>query len=143
MAALKDVKGVRYVDVDLKQERVVIESELSIFKVQLLLESTGKPAIITGVGSKKFASAVAVLGYPVGFTKGAVKGVIRFTEVEDNCVVDGTIDGLTPGSHGFHIHTSGDLSNGCESLGEHYNPYNAPHGSLEDNLTKRVSTALF
>lgn len=138
-ATLKGVEGVRKVEIDLKQERVVIDSELTILKLQSLIETTGKTAIVTGVGSQKFASAVAVLGYPVGFTKGDVKGVVRFTEVEDNCVVDGTIDGLKPGLHGFHIHTSGDMSNGCESLGDHYNPHNSPHGGPDNSIMKRVS----
>ncbi|GBL73650.1 hypothetical protein AVEN_16075-1, partial [Araneus ventricosus] len=30
--------------------------------------------------------------------------------------------------HGFHVHTSGDMSNGCQSTGSHYNPKNANHG---------------
>ncbi|GFR27615.1 superoxide dismutase [Trichonephila clavata] len=30
--------------------------------------------------------------------------------------------------HGFHIHSSGDLSNGCQSTGPHFNPKNANHG---------------
>ncbi|KAF8766784.1 Extracellular superoxide dismutase [Cu-Zn] like protein [Argiope bruennichi] len=30
--------------------------------------------------------------------------------------------------HGFHVHASGDLSNGCQSTGSHYNPKNANHG---------------
>ena len=27
-----------------------------------------------------------------------------------------------------HIHKTGDLSNGCKSLCEHFNPYNKNHG---------------
>ena len=155
--ALKGIEGIRNVDVDLKDERVVVDSSLPIFEIQSLLESTGKNVLIKGVGSKKLASAVAVLGYPVGFTTGDVRGVVRFTEVEQDCVVDGTIgqytksfvyfstkyhftdlDGLQPGAHGIHIYSSGDLSQGCNSIGDHYNPFNAPHGGPSDDVTKRV-----
>ena len=30
--------------------------------------------------------------------------------------------------HGFHVHEAGDLSDKCESLCAHFNPYNKPHG---------------
>lgn len=52
-------------------------------------------------------------------------------------MVDGVIDGLTPGSHGFHIHECGDISRGCESLGNHYNPRNTRHGSPENDINER------
>lgn len=43
-----------------------------------------------------------------------------------------TIDlqGVPDGAHGFHIHEKGNLSNGCESAGPHYNPSNVTHGSM-------------
>ena len=94
--------------------------------------------MLTGVGAKPLSSAVAVLGYPMGFTTRGVRGVVRFTQLDEECVIDGTIDGLQPGAHGFHIHTSGDLSQGCNSLGDHYNPYGSPHGGPEDDIHNRV-----
>jgi len=134
---LEGVQGIRNFEVNLHNEQVIVESTLPIFELQSLLESTGKNVLIKGVGSKKLASAIAVLGYPVGFTTGAVRGVVRFTEVEQNCVVDGTIDGLLPGCHGIHIYSSGDLSQGCNSIGDHYNPLNSSHGSPDDDIDKR------
>ena len=32
----------------------------------------------------------------------------------EECVIDGTIDGLSPGEHGLAIHECGDLSGGCD-----------------------------
>ena len=46
-------------------------------------------------------------------------------------VIKGTIIGIEPGEHGFHIHEFGDLSKGCESAGAHYNPDGVDHGDLE------------
>lgn len=42
-----------------------------------------------------------------------------------------------PGFHGLHIHECGDISNGCESLGPHYNPRCARHGSPENDIDER------
>lgn len=72
----------------------------------------------------------------------SIKGVIRFSTVTEDkhangCVVDGVIDGLTPGLHGVHIHECGDISNGCESLGSHYNPRRTPHGAPDNDIDKR------
>jgi Cu-Zn family superoxide dismutase len=39
--------------------------------------------------------------------------------------------------HGFHIHQYGDISNGCDSLGPHFNPYNKKHGSITYNKYNR------
>lgn len=54
----------------------------------------------------------------------SVKGVIRFsspTAETKDLVVDGVIDGLQPDKL-FHIqiHECGDLSKGCESVGDMY-----------------------
>lgn len=35
---------------------------------------------------------------------------------------------LTPGLHGLHVHRCGDLSAGCASTCEHYNPERRHHG---------------
>jgi len=48
--------------------------------------------------------------------------------------VYGTIKGLPVGLHGFHIHTYGDLSNGCDSAGPHFNPTQQDHGSLTSEV---------
>ena len=33
---------------------------------------------------------------------------------DDQCILEGTVDGLQPGKHGIHIHEYGDISEGCE-----------------------------
>ena len=63
---------------------------------------------------------------------GVDKGNFLFKQEPGKPVlVVGTVTGLTPGKHGFHIHEFGDLSNGCESAGPHYNPDDVDHGDLD------------
>ncbi|MDA8580408.1 superoxide dismutase family protein [bacterium] len=56
-----------------------------------------------------------------------VRGVVRFTERSDPYGYEGVtiqyrITGLTDGEHGFHIHRYGDLTDGCTSACEHFDP---------------------
>lgn len=61
------------------------------------------------------SSAVSMLGGNSGYSVGnLIKGVIRFAQTSEGCVIDGTVDGLTPGEHGIHIHECGDISEGCD-----------------------------
>ncbi|CAD6203639.1 unnamed protein product [Miscanthus lutarioriparius] len=72
--------------------------------------------------------AVAVLGSSEG-----VKGTIFFTQEGDGpTTVTGSVSGLKPGLHGFHVHALGDTTNGCISTGPHYNPASKEHGAPED-----------
>jgi len=64
-----------------------------------------------------------------------VKGVIHFTQDKDSdaLLVEGKIEGLKEGKHGFHIHQFGDLTNGCLSAGPHFNPNGKTHGAPEND----------
>lgn len=97
-------------------------------------------------------SAVAVLSGPSG-----AKGVVYFDQPSDVGVhITGNITGLTANAQqGWHIQyvnhirvhvrwltTSysyfcsqyGDLTNGCNSTGTHFNPYNSTHGAPWDSV---------
>jgi Cu-Zn family superoxide dismutase len=75
--------------------------------------------------SKQPIKAIAV------FDTKKIKGIVYFTEdLESNTVVlDIHVEGLRKnGLHGFHVHECGDLSEQCESMCAHFNPYNKNHG---------------
>lgn len=40
-------------------------------------------------------------------------------------------------THAIHIHEYGDTTDGCTSLGLHYNPYGTTHGSIYDPTRER------
>jgi len=74
---------------------------------------------------------------PAGPTAGAelkptagnnTEGTVTFAQRGDKVVVVARVSGLTPGSHGFHIHEKGDCSapDGT-SAGGHFNPLGKPH----------------
>ncbi|BEI85730.1 hypothetical protein CcaverHIS002_0600170 [Cutaneotrichosporon cavernicola] len=50
----------------------------------------------------------------------------------DVVTLTGTISGVPPGQHGMHVHQWGDLSQGCNSTGMHWNPLNRNHGAPTD-----------
>lgn len=72
---------------------------------------------------------IAVLRCESGKIHGSVKidslvnGYLRFS-------VD--LEGLSPGLHGFHIHTSANDLKGSSGLCSHYNPSNGAHSFLND-----------
>lgn len=61
-----------------------------------------------------------------------VSGVVTFAQTGDEIVIRASIKGLAKGKHGFHIHEFGNLKEGCQSCGAHYNPYGKTHGGNID-----------
>ena len=62
-----------------------------------------------------------------------VKGSILLIQAPGTpTLIKGTITGLEPGLHGFHIHEFGDMSDGCKSMGAHYNPDGVDHGDIHE-----------
>jgi len=71
------------------------------------------------------------------FDSKKITGTVHFTEdIKNNCVyIDLNIMGLKKNAlHGFHIHECGDLSDKCESMCAHFNPYNTAHGGKDSKI---------
>jgi superoxide dismutase, Cu-Zn family len=61
------------------------------------------------------------------------RGAVRLSGSNGTVQIAGSITGLEPGAHGFHIHQNGDCSApDASSAGDHFNPHDAPHGSPRD-----------
>ena len=76
-------------------------------------------------------------------SSGTVTGVARFAydRSNDETVVQGRVEGLSPGLHGFHVHENGDCSmqdgTPAGAAGGHYNPDDTPHGAPDDPADER------
>jgi len=69
--------------------------------------------------------AVAELAPTAGNT---TKGTVTFSQKDRVVLVVARMSGLTPGSHGFHVHEKGDCSAAdAMSAGGHFNPLGKPH----------------
>lgn len=62
----------------------------------------------------------------------SASGTVSFREEGGKVRVSGSIAGLTPGQHGFHVHDKGDCSApDATSAGGHFNPTAKHHGHPE------------
>jgi Cu-Zn family superoxide dismutase len=67
-----------------------------------------------------------------GTKESKIKGTLTFTQDGKKVKVTGTIDGLTPGEHGIHVHEKGDCSEpDFTSAGDHFNPNKGTHGDID------------
>lgn len=108
------------IDINQEQGRVVVETENTPWhEIQQRIEGTGRRAVLTGFGGRSCVSIVSSNKIDV------LKGVIRFCAVSDvansGSVIDGAADGLEPNTKlEINVHEYGDLSSGCESVGNVY-----------------------
>ena len=56
-------------------------------------------------------------------------GSVTLTETAQGIAIAGTLRGLPPGEHGFHLHTTGQCTPTFEAAGGHWNPTGTQHGS--------------
>lgn len=68
------------------------------------------------------------------FQESKITGFVFFLENKEtkHTEIHVNLKNVEEGEHGFHIHETGDLREGCKSLCSHYNPHNKNHGGPED-----------
>ena len=78
----------------------------------------------------QITEAVSVLN--TSYKSKTIDGIVLFIQKEDHVQIHVDIKGLKKNHlHGFHIHETGDLREGCKSCCSHYNPENTEHGNLD------------
>jgi len=66
----------------------------------------------------------------LSFANGQPAGTARLLSDGDQLSLAVTVNGMEPGSHGFHLHTTGACrAPDFTSAGGHLNPYNRTHGT--------------
>jgi Cu/Zn superoxide dismutase len=99
---------------------------MSQFDVPFFVSGVVVSAVIAFlISTKKVKRAVCVINEEHSLV---VRGRIDLSEFGSYCRAVCTLSGLTPGLHGLHVHRCGDLSKGCASTCDHYNPHGASHG---------------
>lgn len=117
-------QGVKEVNCDLKTQTVSVIATEPPSKIIEAIQSTGRDAIIRGVG-KPNSAAVCILEdftrqfSSTGKSDREVYGLARIVKIrEEESFVDLTLTGMKPnGSYFASLRTSGDLSNGPLSTG--------------------------
>ncbi|CAM0134847.1 unnamed protein product [Umbelopsis sp. WA50703] len=136
---LKQIPDVKNFDINLKEQRVVVEGTAAPSKIARALKESGRSTIVRGQGvanGTHSGAAVCIFDCfndnPSVLPEVSKQGLARFVQIDnDTCLIDVTVQGLKPGKHGIHIHELGDISNGCDSCGDHYNPTDVDHGDSE------------
>nr|XP_023018248.1 copper chaperone for superoxide dismutase isoform X2 [Leptinotarsa decemlineata] len=126
---LAGVSGIENVQINLEKKQVVIQSKLSTLQLLKILESTGKKVAVKGYAGSQAAVSILEAG------NSNINGVIRFIQATPNtCIIDGTVDGLNAGLYHIFIHECGDISAGCDNVGNVFNPEGTPIGRTYGDL---------
>ena len=69
---------------------------------------------------------------------GKITGIVKFIQNSNNVQIDIQLSGFEPHTkHGFHVHRCGDMSKMCDSMCDHFNPYNKTHGGGHNSSLER------
>lgn len=92
-------------------------------------ETPTEPSPLPSSTSSIRQQATAILSPTIGNT---TAGSVTFSQQVKGILINAKLTGLTPGSHGFHIHETGDCSSGDgKSAGGHFNPNSVDHAGPE------------
>lgn len=61
---------------------------------------------------------------------GAAMGTVELTQGPNGVLISADVYGLSPGPHGFHIHTVGACTPDFSAAGGHFNPDGGGHGFM-------------
>lgn len=117
--ALRDVNGLTKFDIDLKNQRVIVEGLAPPSSVVKAIQSTGRDAIIRGTGKPNSAAVSILESFNEQDRLAPVKGLARIVSTNDSkLLVDITLNGLPKGVYYPSFRKSGNISKGASSTGD-------------------------
>ena len=118
--------------------RSTIFNRMGAFALALAVLAALTLAFRPAAAGNKGDEAEAVLRNAAG----AVLGEAKFDQERDGVHVRIKVSGLTPGFHGFHIHTTGACATpDFVSAGGHYNPGGHNHGTHAGDMPVLLANA--
>ena len=89
------------------------------------------PILLAGCTTLADQPTERVAQATLGFANGLPAGTAQLLRSGTGMSVAVAVTGMTPGAHGFHLHTIGKCEGPAfESAGAHLNPYGRKHGTL-------------
>jgi Cu-Zn family superoxide dismutase len=85
--------------------------------------TAGRPVVVATDRAAAGAAYADVRG-----SDGQLLGRLTITPTGAGTRVQGTLQGLPPGTHALHVHAVGQCTPPFTSAGPHFNPENVPHG---------------
>lgn len=139
--ALKTLKGIEEVKIDLPTETVTVTGLLPPSDIVKKIQETGKDAIIRGTGKPNSAAVCILESFDPKDTQQPVKGLARIVAVgENDVVVDLTVNGLSKGTYYPLIRTSGNLSEGAFSTGSIFHAFAPIEVDQPSDLTTKINS---
>ena len=92
--------------------------------VILAVAACGDDSGPSGVGARASASLAG--------PDGAAMGTVTFTQGPNGVLIEADVQGLSPGAHGFHIHSVGACTPDFTAAGGHYAPGGEGHGLMHE-----------
>jgi Cu-Zn family superoxide dismutase len=115
----------------LKFGSLVLFSTLFLAKMNKLTTLNREKTLLCADQENTARAALCILHPNNSTTQGLV--LFKQNNFDAPVVIKGKFTGLKSNAkHGFHIHQFGDLSDGCNTAGPHYNPTATSHGGPED-----------
>ena len=93
-----------------------------------VLVSSSACGLIGGKKDDAPATAATSARADMRSATGQQLGVVTLTQTANGLLIVGDLNGLPPGTHGFHFHTVGKCDPTFEAAGGHFNPTAKQHG---------------
>ncbi|KAI0464966.1 hypothetical protein LJB42_000182 [Komagataella kurtzmanii] len=117
--SLKMIPELEKLDINLRDNKVVVGGRVAPSQVVSQLQKIGKDAVIRGTGSPNSAAVCILESFKPEHRTNPVKGLLRMVAVSPSeMLIDFTVDGVSKaGTYWPSIRTSGNLTEGAKSTG--------------------------